>query len=203
MTNLLSRKYWGMLFVSFPSSLIIYWHLATHLPLETTSCCTLQPTPMAIETGFYGLKNIKLALDQSLIRIRGCLNVKDVVPYWFRGNDLIWWFRIEVVSFVDTDVEVIIATVDVDEQDHETSKALVFLQVLDTYCRTIPLMSTDVDGTVQRQYLKLPTEPIRTILQCHNNSNKRRERKSFIERNSKALGEDVGRMRLGHIQREH
>ena len=49
---------------------------------------------------------------------------------------------IEVVSFVDTDVEVIIATVDVDEQDHETSKALVSLQVLDTYCRTIPLMST-------------------------------------------------------------
>ena len=32
---------------------------------------------------------------------------------------------IEVVSFVDTDVEVIIATVDVDEQSHETSKALV------------------------------------------------------------------------------
>ena len=49
---------------------------------------------------------------------------------------------IEVVSFVDTDVEVIIATVDVDEQSHETSKALVSLQVLDTYCRTIPLMST-------------------------------------------------------------
>ena len=139
------------------------------------------------------------------------LKVKDVVPYWFRGNDLIWWFRIEVVSFVDTDVEVIIATVAVDEQGHETYKALVSPAsagyILPDNTVNVDaerkINNPDVDGTVQRQYLKLPTEPIRTILQCHNNSNKRRERKSFIERNSKALGEDVGRMRLGHIQREH
>ena len=146
--------------------------LATHLPLGTK--CNLQPTPMAIENGSYGLKNIKLALEQSLIRTRGCLNLKDVVPCWFRGKrfDLIVSEVIpstaEAVSCVNTDAEVIIAAVDVDEKSDETSKALVSTtsagyRLSDNTVNVnaeSKIDNPDVDGTVQRQLnLKLPTEP--------------------------------------------
>ena len=129
---------------------------------------------MAIENGFYGLKNIKLALEQSLIRTRGCLNLKDVVPCWFRGKrfDLIVSevipSTVEAVSCVNTDVEVDIAAVDVDEKSDETSKALVSTasagyRLLDNTVNVnaeSKIDNPDVDGTVQRQLnLKLPTEP--------------------------------------------
>ena len=87
---------------------------------------------------------------------------------------MIWWFRIEVVSFVDTDVEVIIATVDVDEQSHETSKALVspasagYLLPDNTVNvdAKSKIYNPDIDGTVQRQYLKLPTKKANNNILC-------------------------------------
>ncbi|KAL7556242.1 hypothetical protein ACA910_017465 [Epithemia clementina (nom. ined.)] len=47
--------------------------------------CTLVPTPEAIQNGFYSLKDIKLVLEQSLIRTRAVLSVNDVVHTWHRG----------------------------------------------------------------------------------------------------------------------
>mmetsp|Transcript_22525 Transcript_22525/g.32965 ORF Transcript_22525/g.32965 Transcript_22525/m.32965 type:complete len:224 (-) Transcript_22525:334-1005(-) len=40
----------------------------------------------AIENGFYNLKNVKLVLEQSLIRTRGSLNMGDLMYCWFRGK---------------------------------------------------------------------------------------------------------------------
>lgn len=48
--------------------------------------CTLTPTPQAIRNGFYNLADIKLVLEQSLIRTRATLSVGDVVHTWHRGK---------------------------------------------------------------------------------------------------------------------
>ena len=103
--------------------------LLTHLPLGTK--CTLQPTTKAIHDGFYNLKDVKLVLEQSFIRTRGCLNLNDVVHCWHRGKK----FDLEVkdvlpshvgaVSCVNTDVEVdIAAAVEYDNSMDTTSNAL-------------------------------------------------------------------------------
>lgn len=95
--------------------------LLTHLPLGKK--CTLQPTQSAIQRGFYNLKDVKLALEQSLIRTRGCLNVGDVVYCWHRGVkfDLkvkdVSPSRVGAVSCVNTDIEVDIAAAADDNGD--------------------------------------------------------------------------------------
>ena len=53
--------------------------------LPKGKACTLQPTEEAILNGFYNLKDIKLVLEQSLIRTRATLSVNDVVHSWHRG----------------------------------------------------------------------------------------------------------------------
>ena len=99
---------------SFPVPVpLIEVSLLTHLPLGEK--CTLQPTLKAIENGFYNLKNVKLALEQSLIRTRGSLNADDIMHCWFRGKK----FDLTVqdvtpadfgaVSCVNCDIEVDIA----------------------------------------------------------------------------------------------
>lgn len=87
--------------------------LLTHLPRGMK--CTLQPSVDAIANGFYNLKNVKLALEQSLIRTRGSLNVGDRMYCWFRGKK----FDLNVqnvepadlgaISCVNCDIEVDIA----------------------------------------------------------------------------------------------
>ena len=47
--------------------------------------CTLVPTKEAILNGFYDLKDIKLVLEQSLIRTRATLSLRDTVHTWHRG----------------------------------------------------------------------------------------------------------------------
>lgn len=74
--------------------------------------CTLIPTMNAIEQGFHGLKDVKLVLEQSLIRTRATLSVGDKVATWHRGKkfDLTvasvtpadW----KAVSCINTDIEV-------------------------------------------------------------------------------------------------
>ena len=54
-----------------------------HLPKGRA--CTLQPTAQAITAGFYHLPNVKLVLEQSLIRTRAVLSVHDSVETWHRG----------------------------------------------------------------------------------------------------------------------
>lgn len=75
--------------------------LLNNLPLGKK--CTLQPTIEAIKYGFYNLKNVKLALEQSLIRTRGSLNVGDCMYCWFRGKK----FELNVKEVVPSDVRAI------------------------------------------------------------------------------------------------
>jgi hypothetical protein len=63
-----------------------------HVPVEVSlvqlpkgQACTLCPTTEAIHNGFYNLKDIKLVLEQSLIRSRATLSVNDIVHTWHRG----------------------------------------------------------------------------------------------------------------------
>lgn len=48
--------------------------------------CTLVPTAQAVQNGFYDLKDVKLVLEQSLIRTRATLSVNDMVHTWHRGK---------------------------------------------------------------------------------------------------------------------
>lgn len=48
--------------------------------------CTVIPTMNAIRNGFHNLKDIKLVLEQSLIRTRATLSVYDLVHTWHRGT---------------------------------------------------------------------------------------------------------------------
>jgi hypothetical protein len=107
-------------------------NLLTHLPFGKK--CTLQPTLDAIHQGFYELKNVKLVLEQSLIRTRGSLNVGDVMHCWFRGKRFDLTVEnvsppdVGAISCVNCDIEVDIAPPPVqnhsrvDDSDHEDSK---------------------------------------------------------------------------------
>jgi hypothetical protein len=82
------------------------------LKLPKGKGCTLVPTNEAIKSGFYGLKDIKLVLEQSLIRTRATLSVGDIVSSWHRGVE----FELSVtkiipasfnaVTSINTDIEV-------------------------------------------------------------------------------------------------
>jgi hypothetical protein len=57
----------------------------TLVELPKGKACTLLPTPQAVQNGFYGLQDIKLVLEQSLVRTRATLSVGDLVHAWNRG----------------------------------------------------------------------------------------------------------------------
>jgi Fe-S cluster assembly iron-binding protein IscA len=73
---------------------------------------TFTPTSTSIQNGFYNLKDIKMVLEQSLVRSRATLSLGDVVKTWKRGveYDLIVSDLnprgYGVVSCVDTDLNV-------------------------------------------------------------------------------------------------
>ena len=90
-----------------------------NMPIEVSmvqlprgKACTLVPTDQAIQNGFYNLNDIKLVLEQSLIRTRATLTVGDVVHTWHRGTK----FDLTVTSVkpsafnavlcINTDIEV-------------------------------------------------------------------------------------------------
>ena len=72
----------------------------------------LRPSAPAVQNGFYGLPDIKLVLEQSLIRTRATLSLHDTIHTWHRGKQ----FDLEVVqvepneygsvSCINTDIEV-------------------------------------------------------------------------------------------------
>jgi hypothetical protein len=74
--------------------------------------CTFTPTAQSIRNGFYGLKDIKQVLEQSLMRTRATLSKGDVIRTWRRGVsfDLIVSKlspeEFGVVSCVNTDLNV-------------------------------------------------------------------------------------------------
>jgi hypothetical protein len=84
----------------------------TLLKLPKGRRCTLVPTMEAIRNGFHNLKDIKLVLEQSLIRTRATLSVNDRVHTWHRGikYDLkvasVTPSDYQSVSIINTDMEV-------------------------------------------------------------------------------------------------
>jgi hypothetical protein len=84
----------------------------TLLKLPKGRRCTLIPTMDAIRNGFHNLKDIKLVLEQSLIRTRATLTVNDLVHTWHRGikYDLkvasVTPSDYQAVSIINTDMEV-------------------------------------------------------------------------------------------------
>jgi len=101
----------------------------TMLRLPKGTRCTLMPTEEAIRNGFYELKDVKVVLEQSLIRTRATLSVCDVVHTWHRG------FKFDLivksvtpsvynaVSCINTDIEVDIASPEGDKMDEEESQS--------------------------------------------------------------------------------
>ena len=61
--------------------------------------CTLVPTVDAICNGFHQLKDVKLVLEQSLVRTRATLSVGDTVLAWHRGQK----FDLTVASVTPAD----------------------------------------------------------------------------------------------------
>jgi hypothetical protein len=103
----------------------------TMVNLPKGTGCTLTPSAEAVRNGFYGLKDVKLVLEQSLIRTRATLSTGDIVSTWHRGVD----FDLEVtkvipnsfhaVTCINTDIEVDIGETtvenDVTAEQHSTS----------------------------------------------------------------------------------
>lgn len=95
----------------------------TMLQLPKGTGCTLAPTEYAIRNNFYGLKDVKLVLEQSLIRTRATLSIGDKVSTWFRGKK----FDLKVtkvlpssfngITCINTDIEVDFAEVKMNNKD--------------------------------------------------------------------------------------
>ena len=74
--------------------------------------CTLKPTEDAIKNNFYGLKDVKLVLEQSLIRTRATLSIGDEVSTWSRGKkfdlkvDKVIPHSFQAITCINTDIEV-------------------------------------------------------------------------------------------------
>ena len=87
----------------------------TLVKLPRGKACTLVPTREAAANGFYKLKDVKLVLEQSLIRTRATLSVSDVVHTWHRGVKFDLVVRdvtppdFGAVSCINTDIEVDLA----------------------------------------------------------------------------------------------
>jgi len=85
--------------------------------------CTLAPTKEAIKNNFYGLKDVKLVLEQSLIRARATLSIGDKVSTWFRGTkfDLkvtkVLPSTFQAVTCINTDIEVEIGETKTKEEN--------------------------------------------------------------------------------------
>ena len=89
--------------------------------------CTLVPTKQAVQNNFYGLQDVKLVLEQSLIRTRATLSVGGVVSTWHRGVkfDLdvtkVLPSSFQAVTCINTDIEVDIGAIQEDPRDQNTT----------------------------------------------------------------------------------
>lgn len=106
------------------------------LPLEITMVqlpkgkgCTLIPTQEAIQNNFYGLKDVKLVLEQSLIRTRATLSKGDVVCTWHRGVQFdlkvtkIIPSTYDAVTCINTDIEVDIGEAEMPANNVQTNSS--------------------------------------------------------------------------------
>jgi hypothetical protein len=96
----------------------------TLLQLPKGKGCTLVPTKEAIQNNFHGLKDVKLVLEQSLIRTRATLSVGDIVSSWHRGVQFdlnvtkIIPSSYNAVTCINTDIEVDIGESE-PQQEHQ------------------------------------------------------------------------------------
>ncbi len=83
--------------------------------------CTLEPTEEAVKNNFYGLKDVKLVLEQSLIRTRATLSMGDKVSTWHRGTKFelkvtkVLPSKFQAVTCINTDIEVEIGETKIQE----------------------------------------------------------------------------------------
>jgi len=100
----------------------------TMVQLPKGKGCTLTPTREAIQNGFFNLQNVKLVLEQSLIRTRATLSVGDVINTWHRGVkfDLhvskVIPSKFNAVTCINTDIEVELGEVK-DESSGSSTQA--------------------------------------------------------------------------------
>uniref|UniRef100_A0A7S4AIS9 UBX domain-containing protein n=1 Tax=Pseudo-nitzschia australis TaxID=44445 RepID=A0A7S4AIS9_9STRA len=84
----------------------------TMVQLPKGTGCTLVPTKEAIQNRFYALKDVKLVLEQSLIRTRATLSRGDKVSTWHRGTEFLLTVTkvvpssFQAVTCINTDIEV-------------------------------------------------------------------------------------------------
>ena len=84
----------------------------TMVQLPKGRTAKLLPSQEAIRNGFYALKDIKMVLEQSLIRTRATLSVGDLIHTWHRGQkfDLtvtqVTPAAYQSVSCINTDIEI-------------------------------------------------------------------------------------------------
>lgn len=100
----------------------------TLIKLPKGKHCTLVPTSDAVRNGFYDLKDVKLVLEQSLIRTRATLSVNDCVHTWHRGKKFDLVVKdvtpsgFGAVSCINTDIEVDFAAPEGMEDTSSTEK---------------------------------------------------------------------------------
>ncbi|GAX28593.1 hypothetical protein FisN_1Hh616 [Fistulifera solaris] len=114
------------------------------LPLEITwiqklprgKACELTPTLEAVRSGFYSLQDIKLVLEQSLIRTRATLSVGDTVHTWHRGMkyDLqvtsVTPSKYNTIICINTDLEVEFGKVSDDDTKEKGQDSRPFVEPL-------------------------------------------------------------------------
>jgi Ubiquitin fusion degradation protein UFD1/UBX domain len=93
----------------------------TLLQLPRGKTARLRPTMAAIHSGFYGLKDIKWVLEQSLARTRATLSLQDTVSTWHRGKrydlTVMALTPAPAVSIINTDIEVEFDSIEQHDQD--------------------------------------------------------------------------------------
>ena len=116
----------------------------TMLRLPKGKGCTLTPTHEAIRNGFYNLQDVKLVLEQSLIRTRATLSVGDTVQTWHRGvsYDLLVSKVIpptyHAITCINTDIEVELGEVKDFPEDKESFSAKTSTTTTATTTTTAP-----------------------------------------------------------------
>lgn len=169
------------------------------LPIEITPInslppgtnCTFTPTSSSIKNGFYGLKDIKVVLEQSLMRTRATLSKGDMIRTWRRGVyfDLVVSSlspaQFGAVSCINTNLNVDIGPAEGDEADQkdENSSRKNHSKVKSSEPRTLggggggrllseptssqtqPTQSTDLPNAVSTNELlvQLPPEPAEDV----------------------------------------
>lgn len=134
--------------------------------------CRLTPTPDAVKNGFYNLKDVKMVLEQSLIRTRATLSVGDLVHTWHRGAkyDLtvteVAPATYNTVTCINTDIEVEFGQVDLPEArsqestiTDEQSKGYTLGSSVSTTAPTNPRASTAAAEKATTNLNSLRKEP--------------------------------------------